>query len=95
MERPKIACKLTSPELQERKRVAIAELKSLLIDKSETRHGFKYRFEGSDKLVDLLADFITNHSVSFCHYCDTPLPASVRFDQEPRIGMAELERKSL
>jgi hypothetical protein len=54
----KLACKLTSPELRERKRTAVADLKSLLLEKSETATGYKYKFEGSDRLVDLLTAFI-------------------------------------
>lgn len=54
----KLACKLTTPELQERKRTVVAELKQLLLEKTELTNGYRYRFEGSDVLVDLLTAFI-------------------------------------
>jgi hypothetical protein len=53
-----LSCKLTTPELQERKRTVIAELKSLLLEKDEIETGFRYRFEGSDKMIDTLASFV-------------------------------------
>jgi hypothetical protein len=55
---PKLSCKLTTPELQNRKRTVIAELKSLVLERTETPSGFKYRFDGSDKVLDLLNSFI-------------------------------------
>jgi hypothetical protein len=58
MERAKLTCKLTTPELQQRKKTIIAELKNLLLEKVETDKGFKYKFEGSDKMLDLLNNFI-------------------------------------
>ncbi len=58
MERAKLTCKLTTPELQQRKKTVVAELKSLLLEKTELEHGFKYKFDGSDKMLDLLNSFI-------------------------------------
>jgi len=57
-EQAKLTCKLTTPELQQRKKTAIAELKNQVLDKVETDQGFKYKFEGSDKMLDLLNNFI-------------------------------------
>lgn len=57
-EQAKLTCKLTTPELQQRKKTVIAELKSQVLDKVETDQGFKYKFEGSDKMLDLLNSFI-------------------------------------
>ena len=54
----KLACKLTTPALQQRKKTVIANLKTLVSEKIETRSGFKYKFDGSDSTLDLLNDFI-------------------------------------
>jgi hypothetical protein len=53
-----MTCKLTSPELQKRKTTIIAEIKKLIKGKTELTNGYAYRFDGSDKNVDLLTDFI-------------------------------------
>jgi hypothetical protein len=58
MEKAKLSCKLASPELQERKRTVVAELKKLLLERHEIENGFRYKFEGTDKLIDLLTSFI-------------------------------------
>jgi hypothetical protein len=58
IEETKLSCKLTTPELQQRKRTVVAELKSHLLDKSETERGFKYKFDGTDQMLDLLNNFI-------------------------------------
>jgi hypothetical protein len=58
IERAKLSCKLTTPELQQRKKTIIAELKILLLEKSELENGFRYKFDGSDKMLDLLNSFI-------------------------------------
>ena len=57
-EEAKLSCELTTPELQLRKKTVVAELKNLILDKIETAKGFKYKFEGSDKMLDLLNSFI-------------------------------------
>jgi len=54
----KLTCKLTTPELQQRKKTVIAALKNQVLEKIETENGFKYKFEGSDKMLDLLSSFI-------------------------------------
>jgi len=54
----KLSCKLTTPELRQRKETVIAELKNQLLEKMETEKGFKYKFNGSDKMLDLLNSFI-------------------------------------
>lgn len=58
MEEAKLSCKLTTPELQQRKKTVIAELKNQVLEKMETEKGFKYKFNGSDKMLDLLNSFI-------------------------------------
>lgn len=57
-EQANLTCKLTTPELQQRKKTVIAELKNQVLEKVETDQGFKYKFEGSDKMLDLLNSFI-------------------------------------
>lgn len=57
-EQASLTCKLTTPELQQRKKTVIAELKNQVLEKVETAQGFKYKFEGSDKMLDLLNSFI-------------------------------------
>src|SRR6187401_298026 len=54
----KLTCKLTTPELQQRKKTVIAALKNQVLEKIETENGFKYKFEGSDNTLDLLSSFI-------------------------------------
>jgi hypothetical protein len=77
-EQPKpITCKLTTPELLERKRTVIATLKSLVLEKMETRHGMQYRFEGSDHLIDLVSSFIKTERLC-CDFFD--FGVSVRAD---------------
>ncbi|HEX5169775.1 MAG TPA: hypothetical protein VFW11_11425 [Cyclobacteriaceae bacterium] len=58
MEKSKLSRKLTAPELQQRKKTLIAKLKNRILEKAETDKGFKHRFEGSDKTLDLLNSFI-------------------------------------
>lgn len=53
-----IACKLTSPEMQQRKATVIASLKKQVIQKKELKNGYSYKFNGIDSVVDELADFI-------------------------------------
>ncbi len=58
MDKNKITCKLTTPELRLRKATVIASLKELLLEKQELANGFRYRFDDSDQTLDLLSDFI-------------------------------------
>jgi hypothetical protein len=53
-----ISCKLTTPELQQRKATVIAELKALVKSREELPQGFRYQFEGSDDILDKLNTFI-------------------------------------
>ena len=58
MEEAKLSCRLTTLELQQRKQTVIAELKNQVLEKTETEKGFKYKFNGSDKMLDLVNSFI-------------------------------------
>ena len=53
-----VSCKLTTPELQQRKKTVIGELKNLVLERRETANGVLYKFEGSDQNIDLLTGFI-------------------------------------
>ena len=53
-----LTCKLTTPELQDRKRTVLAQLKKMIEAKTELENGFKYKFKDSDEMLDLLIDFI-------------------------------------
>lgn len=53
-----MSCKLTTPELQQRKATLIADIKGLIREKAELPNGYSYQFDGSDETIDLLAGFI-------------------------------------
>lgn len=53
-----VSCKLTSPELQKRKETVIASLKKQILEKKELENGYAYRFEGNDKVIDELVEFV-------------------------------------
>ena len=53
-----LSCKLTSPELQQRKQTVIASLKKQVLSKKELKNGYAFRFSGSDEVVDELIAFI-------------------------------------
>ncbi len=54
----KVACKLTSPELQKRKKEVLASLKAKVVEKEEVANGYQYKFDGSNELLDELVQFI-------------------------------------
>ncbi|MFT3912144.1 MAG: hypothetical protein QM737_22145 [Ferruginibacter sp.] len=53
-----LTCKLTSAELRERKKTVIKSLKSQIIEKKELPTGYQYKFAGTDKMIDELAEFV-------------------------------------
>jgi hypothetical protein len=53
-----LTCKLTTPELRQRKATVIASLKAQVIEKTELRNGYSYKFAGTDKMIDELAEFV-------------------------------------
>ena len=53
-----MTCKLTTPELRKRKETVIASLKKQILQKKELKNGFAYKFTGTDKMVDELAEFV-------------------------------------
>ena len=74
-ETTKLTCKLTTPELRERKRTVIAELKNSLRERTETDKGVKYKFENSDKMIDLVSGFIKTERLC-CDFFDFNLTVS-------------------
>jgi len=67
-----LACKLTSPELQQRKATVIASLQRLVMERQELENGFTYRFAGTDAVVDELASFIKTERLC-CDFFDFSL----------------------
>lgn len=53
-----IACRLSTPELQQRKAGIIAQLKTLCLQRTERENGFSFCFDSKDETIDLLAEFI-------------------------------------
>lgn len=53
-----LSCKLTTPELRERKETVLASLKVQMIEKKELKDGYAFKFSGSDKMLDELTEFI-------------------------------------
>ena len=58
-----LSCKLTPPELRQRKETVIQSLKSELLAKKELTNGYSYKFAGTDKMIDELAKFIKTERV--------------------------------
>lgn len=67
-----IACKLTTPELQERRRTVIADLKKSLIEKVEIENGIKYKFQSTDEMIDGISTFIKTERLC-CDFFDFTL----------------------
>lgn len=53
-----VSCRLTSPELQKRKREVIALLKTQVLQRKELNDGYQYTFKGSDEIIDNIVSFI-------------------------------------
>ena len=58
-----LTCKLTTPELRERKATVIANLKKQVLQRKELKNGFAYKFNGSDTMVDELTTFVKTERV--------------------------------
>lgn len=58
-----IACKLTTPELQQRKQTVIASLRSKITGTKETGSGYAYTFEADDPTLDEINDFIKTERI--------------------------------
>ena len=64
-----IACKLIDPELQKRKENVIASLKTKILEKMELENGYKYKFAGTDELLDEITAFIKSERTC-CDFFD-------------------------
>jgi hypothetical protein len=53
-----VSCKLTAPELQQRKVTVLTEIKKRVVQRVETANGIRYVFNDSDETIDLLTSFI-------------------------------------
>lgn len=53
-----LTCTLTTPELQRRKATILLSLREQILETRELASGFAYRFDGSDAVLDELAEFI-------------------------------------
>jgi hypothetical protein len=53
-----LSCKLSSEELQTRKETVLEDLKKKVIEKKELSNGYSFKFEGSDKVIDELTEFV-------------------------------------
>ncbi|MBY0434401.1 MAG: hypothetical protein K2U26_09850 [Cyclobacteriaceae bacterium] len=57
-ERAALTCKLTSKELQHRRKTVLADLKNQMLTKDEMGNGFEYTFSGTDAIIDQLSEFV-------------------------------------
>jgi hypothetical protein len=64
-----LVCKLTTPELQERKKTVIANVKALVLERVETDTGVRFRFDSTDSVLDLTMDFIKTERLC-CDFFD-------------------------
>ena len=53
-----VSCKLTTPELQQRKVTVLVSLRKQVIEKKELKNGYLFKFAGTDKMLDELTEFI-------------------------------------
>ncbi len=52
------SCKLTTKELQNRKKTVLLSLKEQLLARKEFKNGFAFVFPDTDKMIDELIEFI-------------------------------------
>src|SRR5690606_16863151 len=57
-ESTEMTCKLTNPELRNRKETVIASLKKKMVKKIELKNGYAFKFPGTDDVLDELIEFI-------------------------------------
>ncbi len=53
-----LSCKLTSPEMQERKATVLVSLRKQLLEKTELENGYSFKFPGNDRMIDELTEFV-------------------------------------
>ena len=53
-----LTCSFTSAELQKRKQTVLSSLQKQVLEKKELENGYAFKFNGSDKMIDELTDFV-------------------------------------
>ena len=61
-----LACKLTTPEMDERKKTVLASLRRQVLDKEELDNGYRFKFVGTDSMINELTEFAKTER----HCCD-------------------------
>lgn len=56
-------CKLATPELQERKATIFRRLREQVLERKELENGYAFRFPGTDRVLDLLTEFIKTERI--------------------------------
>ena len=74
-ENPLLACKLTTPELQQRKATVLSSLKEQVLGKEELPNGYTYKFNGTDIVIDELSTFIKTERLC-CDFFEFTLKVS-------------------
>ncbi len=62
-----VSCKLTSEELLKRKETVLVSLKQKVLEKKELPNGYSFKFEGTDAVIDELAEFVKSER-SCCNF---------------------------
>jgi|SRR5688572_32852387 len=57
-ETAELSCKMVSAEIQERKETVLASLKKQMLAIVPMSNGYAFKFNGSDEMIDELAEFI-------------------------------------
>jgi hypothetical protein len=61
-----LVCKLTTPEMDERKATVLASLRKQVLEKEELTNGYAFKFAGTDSMIDELTEFAKTER----HCCD-------------------------
>lgn len=61
-----LTCKLTTPEMDERKATVLTSLRKKVLEKKELPNGYAFKFAGSDAVIHELTDFAKTER----HCCD-------------------------
>jgi hypothetical protein len=80
-----LVCRLTSPELRQRKETVIASLRQQVQSRHELPTGFAYEFRGTDAVVDELAEFVKTE-----RQCCTFFEFQLRFGRESEGAWLQL-----
>ena len=60
-----LSCKLTTPELHQRKETVLADLKQQILERKTLADGYAFRVSGMDAVLDQLTEFIKTERA--CH----------------------------